>query len=111
MKLRCVPDDLTSVSVALSDSGDLVALVSGKRIIVWAYHLKTADAAKSIKFQSGGTTDLTGAMLGTDHNAEAIGTAQYAIPVLETAVGEKLNLVCSAAEAVGGFLIYSTAKE
>lgn len=110
-KFRNIPFDLTSVAVSASDSADLVAAVTGKKIIVWSFHARTGDGTKSIKLQSGGSTDITGAMLGTTHDYDAVATGDCAIPVWETAVGEKLNMVCSAAVAVAGWLVYSTAKE
>src|SRR5688572_5523966 len=107
-KIRSVPTNLTHVAISASDSADLVAAVTGKKIIVWRMFVRTGDATKSLKFQSGATTDLTGAMLGTSMDFHFMpaggmldGTA--GIPIFETVAGEKLNVVASAAVAIAGF--------
>lgn len=111
MKFRNIPFDITHAKISLSDSGDLVAASTGYKIIVWAFHVRSADGTKTLKVQSGASTDLTGAMAGASIDADAICTGDCAIPVFETALSEKLNLVCSAAVGVAGWLSYSLAKE
>ena len=112
MKQRSVPLTVSTANVTLADSGDLIAAVTGRIIVVWAVRLHTNATTQTFKFQSGAATDLTGAIPGTVLEFEAIPIiADQAIPVFETASGAKLNLVCSAAAAVGGYIIYSTADE
>lgn len=94
---------LKHAPISLAASGDLVALVSGRRIRVIAYHLVAAGAV-TVKFQSGGTTDLTGAM--TCATGAAQSPAECRAGHFQTAVGEKLNLVLSAAVQVSGHLTY-----
>lgn len=114
IKLRSIPLDLTMASIALTNSGDLVALVTGKKIIVWRLVFTVSDPTKTVKLQSGGSTDLTGAMLLSAVDLEAIpvaasGIGPCAIPVCETASGEKLNIVASSAVNISGWIVYSTA--
>lgn len=95
--------------IDLNASGDLVAAVTGFKIRVTSYKMVAAGAVTA-KFQSGATTDLSGAMslitgnevghdLGSDRHGEFVG-------YFETAVGEKLNLVLGGAVQVSGHLTY-----
>lgn len=112
MKLRSVPFTVSTANVTLSDSGDLIAAVTGKILVIWSIRLHTNATTQTFKFQSAGTTDLTGTIPGTVLEFDAIPIhGDHAIPVFETASGGKLNLVCSAAATVGGYIIYSTADQ
>lgn len=84
-------------------SADVVAAVAGKHIRVVAFDFDAG--ANTAKFQSGGTTDLTGTMTGT---REAV--TRRPDFLFQTAKGEKLNVVVSAG-AIQGFLTYFLASE
>lgn len=111
-KLRSIPIDLSTAVIALTDSGDLVAAVTGQKIIVWAVRLTNSDATKTLTFKSS-TTALTGAMLFSAIDlAPTSGGGNdsgiLAIPVFETVAGEKLAITASAACNIAGYVIYST---
>ncbi len=92
---------LKYAKIALTSSGDVVPAVSGKSILVMQVSV-LGSATGTIKFQSGGTSDLTGDM----DNVVASGLAPGFIGGLfHTAAGEKLNLVLSATHA-NGSLVY-----
>lgn len=103
MKLANVSVTPKFASVALSASGDVVALVSAKKIRVLAYCL-VCGTATTVKFQSGGTTDKTGAMPFAANGG--ISAPFNPVGWFETAAGEKLNLVLGASAAVAGHLTY-----
>jgi hypothetical protein len=95
--------------IDLAASGDLVAAAPNRKIRVTSYKLVAAGSV-TVKFQSGASTDLTGAMslitgaevghdLGSDRCGEFVG-------YFETAVGEKLNLVLGGSVQVSGHLTY-----
>lgn len=84
-------------------SADLIALVSSKKLRIISGFL-TVAADTTIKFQSGGSTDLTGAMTvkaggGFVWNFNPTGH-------FETASGAKLNMVLGTAVQVSGGLTY-----
>lgn len=90
-------------AVALTDSGDVVAAVTGKRIRVLSYCLNTTTAV-TVKFQSGASTDLTGAMA-----AGATGRLEGSFNPgghFQTAEGAKLNIVLGSAVATNGHITY-----
>ena len=88
-------------SFDLAASGDLVSLVAGKRIAVKNY-MVTGAAGITAKFESGGTSDLTGTMIiGDDGHIDADSSDDY---LFVSVAGEKLNLVTSG--AVDGHLSY-----
>lgn len=85
-------------------SADLVALVAGKKIRVLGLVLVVASAV-TVKLQSGGATDLTGAM-------SLIVGVPLVLPTspngyLQTNSGEKLNLVLGSGVQVSGVLVYA----
>lgn len=89
--------------ISTSTSADIVALVASKKIRVLALSLMVTTAVTA-KFQSGGTSDLTGAYpLGVNG-----GIVLPFCPVghFETAAGEKLNLVLGSGVAVAGAITY-----
>jgi hypothetical protein len=95
--------------VDLAASGDLVTAVAGKRIRVLSYKLVAAGSV-TVKFQSGASTDLTGAMsqiVGVP-NACDHAPPVHGVPTgyFETEVGEKLNLVLGGSVQVSGHLTY-----
>jgi hypothetical protein len=99
---------LVYLKVDKAASGDLVAAPSGatvgQKIRVVGYTLVAAGAV-TVKFQSGGSTDLTGAMsLITGTPVEAWGSAEA--PVLSCGKDEKLNIVLSGAVQVSGHITY-----
>lgn len=89
--------------IAISASGDLVALVSGKKIRVLSlWVIVTGDV--TVKFQTGAATDLTGAMALKAGG----GIVLPFTPVghFETASGAKLNAVLGGSVGVSGGLTY-----
>ncbi len=89
--------------VDLAASGDLVALVTGKKIRVVDFCLVAAGAV-TVKFQTGAATDLTGAMsliTGTPLQPGFDPTGHF-----ETVAGAKLNLVLGGSVQVSGWLKY-----
>lgn len=91
------------VPISGTGSADLVALVTGKKIRVLSYTI-VLNADSTVKFQSGGSTDLTGAM---PHGAKGgVSVAFSPVGHFETASGEKLNLVLGTSVAWGGHLAY-----
>lgn len=79
-------------AISASASADIVAAVTGKRIRVLAYTFSLVGTSPTAKFQSGGSTDLTGTFAPTSGQVlmhDAGGLA----PAFQTNLGEKLNLV------------------
>lgn len=93
--------EVKRAKVDLAASGDLVAAVPGKRIRVLALFVCLATA-NTIKLQSGGSTDLTGAMTGTQFN---LGYNPHGW--VQTAAGEKLNLVEGSGVQASGTVVYA----
>lgn len=84
-------------------SGDLITAVAGKRIRVVGLSMAVATTV-TVKFQSGASTDLTGAitvLAGSAHVWPADLTG-----LIQTAVGEKLNVVLGASIQVSGYIKY-----
>jgi hypothetical protein len=101
--LRDVGDkEILRAPVNLAASGDLVALVAGKKIVVVYWHLSTA-AATTILFQSGGSTALTGE-LGTLADDPVEGSYNPDGHFV-TVAGEKLNIVVGTG-SVDGYICY-----
>ena len=100
---------MKTFKIDIAASADLVAAVPGKKIRVTGLHMVSANTVTA-KFQSGASTDLTGAMsmaVGVPHtlprSPDRIGEfGGY----FETAPGEKLNVVLSAGIQVSGFGTY-----
>lgn len=94
-------------AISTSASADLVALVTGCRIRVVSLFI-VCTTAVTVKFQSGASSNLTGAMpVGA--------TGGFVLPLnelgwFETVAGEKLNLVLGSGVAVAGGLTYVTYK-
>jgi len=95
--------EIKHAAISASASADLIALVSDCRIVVLAYTIVVA-AAVTVKFQSGGSNDLTGAMsLAANGGISApFNPAGHFM----TAVGAKLNLVLGSSQAVAGHITY-----
>lgn len=98
--------DIQYAKISVSSSGDnqLVAGVTGCRIIVINYVVCGASAVNG-KFRSN-TTDLTGAMPMNP----GIGGSECSTGHFTTAAGETLNLNLSGAVAVTGHLSYILAS-
>lgn len=104
---------LLRAAIAASTNGagnTLVAAVAGKKIRVIAFLLSFSGTVNA-KFQSGGSTDLTGLIYGvanTQVSSPAIPPVPSGIPIgqFETNTGEALTLNLSAGTAVGGYLVY-----
>jgi hypothetical protein len=90
--------------IAASASGQTAVVdgVSGKKIRVLRMGY-TASAATNVKWQSG-STDLTG--LESMIAGSKGGAAYCEVGVIETGVGEDLNIDLSSAATVGGMLTY-----
>src|SRR2546430_16473891 len=94
------------VPISASASADIVAAVAGKRIRVLAYTFTLAGTSPTAKFQSGGSTDLTGTFAPTTGSV-LVHDAGGLAPAFATNVGEKLNLVLAgAAASAQGHLTY-----
>jgi hypothetical protein len=105
-----ITESLGAISfAAISQSGsggDLVAAVTGYKIRVLALFMTNVTASGTAKFQSAGSSDLTGAM-------SFPANGQLVLPfsgagLFETAAGAKLNLVLSSAGQVSGGLVYQS---
>jgi hypothetical protein len=89
--------------INLSATGDLVALVAGKKIRVLALTVLSAGTV-NITFRTGGSTAISGVM-------PLIANTGFVLPFnpvgwFETASGAKLDLLLSASIDVDGFLTY-----
>ncbi len=91
--------------IDLSASGDLVAAVTGKKIRVLSLSLRLATA-QTLKFQSGGSTDLTGVMTTAPATGAALDWPFNVGGWIETVAGEKLNLVEGSSVQASGCLSY-----
>lgn len=91
------------ISVAGTGSQDLIALVSSKKLRVLSYTL-VFNAASTAKFQTGATTDLSGAMPFGDKGG--IHAAFSPVGHFETTSGAKLNLVLGTSVAWAGHITY-----
>lgn len=89
---------------ASSTGGDVVAAVVGKRIRVISLFLTITTAAGTVKFQSGGSTDLTGAMTFAAGGVQTL--PHNPSGWFQTVAGEKLNMVLASAGQVSGALTY-----
>lgn len=94
----------TFKSLALTGSADVVSAVSGKKIRVLALYAHGTTTG-TIKFQTGATTDLTGAMKVND--GTAVIWPYNPVGWIETAAGAKLNAVLSTMTAFDGCMIYA----
>lgn len=90
-------------AISSTDDGDTVALVSGKKIRVLSMYFVVAGAT-TVKFQSGASTDKTGAMSFAANGG--ISLPFNPVGWFETTAGEKLNHVLSNAVAIAGGLTY-----
>jgi hypothetical protein len=109
---RRIPTDaLTVAPIAMAASGDIVAAVSAKKILVWDILITNADVAKTLILKSG-TTALTGAMSFTQLHLSRLPNAvsgfSSGVPLFETASGEALVGTQSASGVMAGQIIYST---
>jgi len=96
--------DVKFATASGTTSTDLVAAVAGRRIRVLGFMWGQASAT-SFKFQSGATTDLTGAF--TTSAADLNGCRGYnPFGWFQTAVGEKLNYVPATAVATHVSVVY-----
>jgi hypothetical protein len=96
--------DVNFATINATGSGNtqIVPAVTGKRIRVIAFCI-VAGGAVNVKFKSGDTTDITGTM-----NLVSGGGIAHAYDggLFETAVGQPLNINLSAAQQVGGYVVY-----
>lgn len=90
------------LAITKAATGDLVAAVTGKSIVVLNY-LIVAAGAVSVNFESG-TTDISGVMSMITGTPLAASDSEFG--VLATAAGEKLAITLSGAVQVSGHLTY-----
>lgn len=90
-------------SISIAASADLIAAVTSKKIRIVAGFL-TVAADTTIKFQSGGSTDLTGAM--TVKSGGGFVLPFNPVGYFESTSGAKLNAVLGTATQVSGSLTY-----
>lgn len=90
-------------SISQTSSGDLVAIVTSRKIRVVGLVL-AASATLTVAFQSGGSTALTGAMTMIAGVPQVWPTSDGGY--FQTIIGEKLNLVQTGAGTVAGCVAY-----
>lgn len=93
-----------AISASSSGSNTLVAAVTSKRIRVLGYAIQAAGGAVSVKFQSAGSTDLTGLFALVANQVIPGGDRRHGH--FQTVAGEALTLNLSAAVQVSGYLTY-----
>ena len=93
------------ISTAASGNTQLVAAVAGAKIRIVGFLLVTAGTVL-VKFVSGASPDLTGAM--TLAVGKWISAEQAPFGILETAVGQPLNINLGSAVQTSGWLVYVT---
>ena len=103
MKLGATSVTPKFAAISSTGSGDTLALVSGKKIRVLSLFLLVAGAT-TVKFQSGATTDKTGAMSFPANGG--ISLPFNPIGHFETAAGEKLNHVLGSSVGIAGGFAY-----
>jgi hypothetical protein len=91
-----------SAFVTASGNADLVALVADKKIRVTSFLLTASDAC-TLKFQSGGGSDLT-----PPFHIPPSGNIPLSneLGLFETATGQKLNVVLSGTATYTAFVTY-----
>lgn len=92
------------INVATITTHTIVAAVPGKKIIVLGYMLRGANA-QTVQWRSGPTTPLMGVVTLTTSDL-ALADRDNDNGVMETAVGEALSLVLTAATQVSGNVTY-----
>jgi hypothetical protein len=97
---------ITYLSLSQTSSADLVAAVSGKRILVLQVWLMVTTLNGTVKFQSGGSTDITGAMAFVADGQ--FNTGFSPVGIFQTNSGEKLNIVLASTGQVSGYIVYQT---
>lgn len=103
---RDVFGDITTpifADIALSGSGDVIDAVTSKKIRVLALY-GHATTTGTIKFQSGASADLTGAMKVNDGTPLLL--PFNPVGWFETTAGAKLNAVLATMTVFTGCLIY-----
>ena len=90
------------IDEAAAASNEIVAAVAGQRIFVTSVVL-VSSAANTLTWQSSATA-LSGAMSFAANGGYALGDG--GLPLMVTASGEALNLLCSAADQVSGHISY-----
>lgn len=103
MKLGATSVTPKFAAISSTGSGDTLALVSGKKIRVLSLFLLVAGAT-TVKFQSGATTDKTGAMSFPANGG--ISLPFNPIGHFETVAGEKLNHVLGSSVGIAGGFTY-----
>jgi len=93
-----------TINDAASGDNTLVALVTGKRIKVFAIVL-ISEGTVNVTFKSGASTSLTGAMNFQAREGFTIAVSPPAF-VLQTAAGEAFVMNLSAAVQVDGWIAY-----
>lgn len=97
---------LTTAVVSLADSGNIIAAVSGKKLVIWFLELTNSDPTKTVVFKSG-TTALSGAELFDKGRWLPVVIRENTYPAFETAAGEAFVVTLSAAANLAGRVIYS----
>lgn len=109
--LREVPPSLTTGVISLTDTGDLIAAVTSKKILVWRIFIQSADATKTLTIKNGSTA-LTGAMAVSQLSLSAPIVpglpGATAVPIFETSAGNALTVTASAGVGIAGWAVYST---
>jgi hypothetical protein len=92
------------ISASASGSNQIVAAVSGKKIVVLGYTIVAAGAVTA-QWKSG-STNISGAMSLAANGGAAVPTVDNEIGCMETAADAALNLNLGGAVSVAGHLTY-----
>lgn len=92
-----------SIAQGAAGSTDILAAAGGQRIYLLGAFIDL-DAAGTLKFQSGGTTDISGA-IPIAINGGFVLPPSIEAPWSYTKVGEKLNIVTATGKAFGWALV------
>jgi len=95
---------VNNLAISTSASADLVNAVTGKIIRVTSLFI-VCDSAVTVKFQSGASTDLTGALSFAANGGIALTFNEKGW--FQTASGAKLNVVLGGSVGVRGALTYT----
>lgn len=109
MSLRAA-NRLKHIKIDVAASGDLVAAPSGsttgQKVRVVSYCVAAANATTTVKFQSGASTDLTGAIT-LAQGVPLVRDGSLEAPVMECGKDAKLNIVLGGTPGqVSGHLTY-----
>ena len=100
--------DTRFASLGIAATGDVIAAVPGKRIVVIGYALtNTVATAQSVRFRST-TTGVTGVIgIPSSIGGGIVWDGGPDCPAFATGPGEPLNIELGAATAIAGHITYT----